>query len=101
VLRRSKTDQEGEGMVKGLPYGSDESTCPVRAWRTWITEASISEGRAFRSVTRHGRVGESLSDKAIALVVQTPGARSGPRSWAVLWAFIASGFGYRRGSGRG
>jgi site-specific recombinase XerD len=70
VLRQSKTDQEGEGMVKGLPYGSEEATCPVRAWRTWIAASGISEGRAFRSVTRHSHVGESLSDKAIALVIK-------------------------------
>jgi integrase len=31
VLRQSKTNQEGKGMVKGLPYGSEEATCPVRA----------------------------------------------------------------------
>jgi site-specific recombinase XerD len=70
VLRQSKTDQQGEGFVKGLPYGSEESTCPVRAWRGWVTAAGITEGRAFRSVTRHGRVGESLSDKAIALIIK-------------------------------
>jgi site-specific recombinase XerD len=70
VLRQSKTDQEGEGMVKGLPYGSEEATCPVRAWRAWVSAAGITEGRAFRSVTRHGHVDESLSDKAIALVIK-------------------------------
>ena len=29
VIRRSKTDQFGEGMIKGLPYFSNELYCPV------------------------------------------------------------------------
>jgi integrase len=33
TLRHSKTDQEGEGYVKGIPYGSTPATCPVRAAR--------------------------------------------------------------------
>ena len=36
VLRRSKTDQEAEGTIRGLPYGSHPATCPVRAWRRWL-----------------------------------------------------------------
>jgi integrase len=35
-IRRSKTDQEAEGEIRGLPYGSHPATCPVRAWRAWI-----------------------------------------------------------------
>ena len=30
-LRHSKTDQEGEGFVKGIPYGHEHKTCPARA----------------------------------------------------------------------
>ena len=29
TIRRSKTDQFGEGMIKGLPYFSNEIYCPV------------------------------------------------------------------------
>ena len=29
TIKRSKTDQFGEGMVKGLPYFSNEHYCPV------------------------------------------------------------------------
>jgi hypothetical protein len=31
IVRRSKTDQEGEGLTKVIAYGSDPATCPVRA----------------------------------------------------------------------
>ena len=71
TLRRSKTDQEGQGMKKGIPYGSSADTCPVRALREWLQAAAISGGPLFRSVNRHGQVQASrLSDKAVALVVK-------------------------------
>lgn len=31
TIRRSKTDQEGVGVVVAVPYGSKMDTCPVRA----------------------------------------------------------------------
>jgi integrase len=30
TIRRSKTDQEGEGRKIGIPPGSDPATCPLR-----------------------------------------------------------------------
>jgi hypothetical protein len=36
ILRRSKTDHEGEGRMVELPYGSNPDTCPVRALRAWL-----------------------------------------------------------------
>lgn len=45
LLRRSKTNQEGQGIAKGIPFGSEEKTCPVRAWRAWIAAAGITDGQ--------------------------------------------------------
>lgn len=70
ALRRSKTDQEGHGLSKAIFFASDPKTCPVRALRTWLEKSGVKEGRLFRSVDRHGRMGGSLSDRAIALVVK-------------------------------
>lgn len=71
TLRRSKTDQEGHGHRKGIPYGSNPATCPVRALMAWIELLGASEGPLFRRVLKNGRIlGESLSDKAVALVVK-------------------------------
>jgi integrase len=68
VLRRSKSDQEGEGAIRGTPYGSRPATCPVRAWRD---ASGITEGAAFRAVTRHGRMGTTrLSDRAVADMIK-------------------------------
>jgi integrase len=46
-LRRSKTDQEGETALVGVPYGSNPATCPVRAWRAWREAAALETGPAF------------------------------------------------------
>lgn len=71
LIRRSKTDQEGAGQKVGIPYGGTPATCPVRAVRTWLDAAGISEGPVFRSVNRHGRLAEQrLGDRTVARVVQ-------------------------------
>jgi hypothetical protein len=49
-MRKSKTDQEAEGEVLGLPYGSHPATCPVRARRAWMDASGIETGPAFRAV---------------------------------------------------
>lgn len=64
----SKTDQEGRGSVKGLPYGSTPSMCPVRAWRAWIAASGITAGPAFRAVIgKAERISDRrLSDRVVA-----------------------------------
>lgn len=71
TLRRSKTDQEGQGTKKHIPQLKDEALCPVRALRAWLNAASIESGPLFRSVDRWGHVrGNRLDDKAVVLVVK-------------------------------
>lgn len=78
ALKRSKTDQEGRGEKKGIPYGSHPDTCPVRALRDYLERSGISSGPLFRSVNRHGRLSSSrLSDKAVALIVKRSAEAAG------------------------
>ena len=77
TLRRSKTDQEGEGRKIGIPHGSSPLTCPVRALKAWLGLAGVEDGPVFRSVTRHGGINGSLSDKAVALIVKRAAQRAG------------------------
>ncbi|MCS3698508.1 MULTISPECIES: site-specific integrase [Salinibacter] len=63
-VRQSKADQEGTGLVKGLPYGSKKETCPVTALRQWLQAAERNvegsfEGDIFRRFYRGESVGES------------------------------------------
>lgn len=67
----SKTDQEGHGSEKGIPYGQHPETCPVRALKDWIAIAGITDGPLFRPVTRHSRIAATrLTDKGVARIVK-------------------------------
>ena len=65
-VRKAKADQEGEGLAKGLPYGSNKETCPVTAFRQWLQTAEKEvdgpfEGGIFRRFYR----GESIGEEAM------------------------------------
>jgi site-specific recombinase XerD len=66
-IPHSKTDQEGAGMILGLPYGAHQRTCPVRAYLAWMDRSGIATGPVFRPVNRHGHIlGRRLGDRAVA-----------------------------------
>ncbi len=72
LIRRSKTDQTGQGYEKSVWYNSDEpTTCPVEALKVWLESARITSGPIFRGVTRHGTVRAGrLSDDVVADIVK-------------------------------
>lgn len=71
VIRKSKTDQTGEGRKIGIPRGEHPETCPVRAVQTWLELAGIDQGPLFRAVNKHSHVSVTrLSDRAVADVVK-------------------------------
>ena len=70
-VRRSKSDQEGRGRDKGIPYASRASVCPVRALDAWLEASGIKAGPIFRAIDRHGHMKDrALSDQTVADVVQ-------------------------------
>jgi integrase len=70
-IRRSKTDQEGEGRKVGIPQGVDQLTCPVHALERWLAAAGIQSSAVFRVMNRHGQVLPSrLSGEGVAIVVK-------------------------------
>ena len=78
TLRRSKTDQEGQGRRIGIPYGSNPETCPVRTVQAWLEQSAIVEGPVFRSISRHGKVQPGrLSPVDVARVVKKLAERAG------------------------
>lgn len=76
-LRRSKTDQTGDGVIVPVAPATDPLCCPVRAWNTWTEAAGLTDGPAFRSVDRHGNLGPGLSDRAVSLVLTRAAERAG------------------------
>lgn len=69
-LRRSKTDQLGLGRKVGIPFGRNETTCPVRTLRQWLEAAGITNGAIFRFVDSAGRLHERSTDRTVARVVK-------------------------------
>jgi len=78
LLRRSKTDQEGQGRKVGLAFGQHPETCPVRALNAWLRASRITSGPVFRKVDRWGHVGAmQLNPYSVALVVKRQAAAAG------------------------
>ena len=61
TVKRSKTDQFGEGMIKGLPYFNNENYCPVKNLQKWLDISQIKSGPIFRRFSK----GLSLTDKRL------------------------------------
>jgi integrase len=55
-LGKTKTDQEGQGMIKHIPELQNKAICPVTALRTWLQAAGISDGVVFRPIGKSGNV---------------------------------------------
>ena len=58
-VKRSKTDQSGEGMTKAIPYFENEDFCPVIALKSWIELSQIKKDKIFK-----------ISDKGVALIIK-------------------------------
>lgn len=76
TLRRSKTDQEGEGRSVGIPHGSAEA-CPATALRAWLVASEITDGLVFRGVSRHDHVGAALAGRSVARIVKRAAEAAG------------------------
>ena len=80
-VRRSKTDQSGEGMTKGIPYFSNPEYCPIVSLKKWIEKSEIKSGKIF-----------DISDKSVALTVKKYTALAGLDSNKYSGHSLRSGF---------
>ena len=70
-LRRSKTDQLGEGSTKGLPYFQNTRYCPVISIKRWIQISNIDSGPLFRRFIKGSILTEErLTDQTVALLIK-------------------------------
>jgi len=70
-IRRSKTDQFGEGSVKALPYFDSSQYCPVISLQKWIEISKINSGPLFRRFTKGSNLSENrLTDQTVALLIK-------------------------------
>lgn len=95
LIRKSKTDQRGEGQTIGIPFGADPLFCAVQAIRTWCVRGRIASGPLFRSLQRagtHTRVTEErMAPDDVAWIVKEAVAALG------LDAELYAGHSLRRG----
>ena len=71
IVRKSKTDQFGEGMIKGLPYFSNETYCPVLHLKKWLELSSIKSGPIFRRFSKSFKLSDNrLTDQSVALLIK-------------------------------
>ncbi len=70
-IKRSKTDQYGEGSIKGLPYFNNHKYCPVLSLKNWISISRISSGSLFRRFKKGSILSENrLTDQTVALLIK-------------------------------
>ena len=65
-IKRSKTDQSGEGMIKAIPYFENKNFCPVVNLKKWIDYSIIKSGKIF-----------NISDKSVSLIIKKYASLSG------------------------
>jgi len=70
-LRRSKTDQFGEGFTKALPYFDSSVYCPVVSLKKWLDVSKITSGPLFRKFVKGSKLSENrLTDQTVALLIK-------------------------------
>jgi site-specific recombinase XerD len=93
TIRKSKTDQEGKGMVKVIPTLADKSLCPVTALRAWLDAAGIQSGAIFRQIDKWGNLRERrLTAQSVALIVKAAAERAGIEARQFAGHSLRSGF---------
>jgi len=71
TLKRSKTDQFGEGTLKGLPYFESSQYCPVLSLKKWIKISNINSGPLFRRFSKGSKLTDiRLTDQTVALLIK-------------------------------
>ncbi len=58
-IKKSKTDQIGEGSIKAIPYFENNEYCPVFKLKEWINFRNINKGKIY-----------DISDKSVSLIIK-------------------------------
>ena len=70
-IKRSKTDQFGEGFTKGIPYFENYLYCPVKNLRNWLNISKIKKGPIFVRFSKGASLTNiRLNDQSVALIIK-------------------------------
>ena len=92
-IRKSKTDQFGEGMLKGLPYFDTQNFCPVWHLQKWLEVSKIQSGPIFKRFSKGLILGKNrLTDQSVALFLKKYLSRAGIENQNYSGHSLRSGF---------
>ena len=92
-LKRSKTDQFGAGLIKGLPYFDNPQYCPVLSLQKWINISKINAGPLFRRFSKGTKLTDKrLTDQTVAHLIKKYLKLSGIESKNYSGHSLRSGF---------
>ena len=80
-VKKSKTDQFGEGITKAIPYFDNENFCPVKSLKKWVEKIEFKEGKIF-----------NISDKSVALIIKKYANHAGLDGHKYAGHSLRSGF---------
>ena len=70
-IKKSKTDQFGEGMIKGIPYFQNKMYCPVANLKKWLEISKITTGPIFKRFSKGlSLTNKRLTDQSVALIIK-------------------------------
>ncbi len=83
LIKRSKTDQSGEGRLKAIPYFDNQEFCPVITLKDYIKNNFTKDykGKVFK-----------ISDKSVALIIKRYANKAGLDSSKYAGHSLRSGF---------
>ena len=92
-LKKSKTDQFGEGLIKALPYFDNPNYCPVKSLQKWLNYSKIDNGPVFRRLNKGSKLTENrLTDQTVAILIKKYLQSSGIDSKNYSGHSLRSGF---------
>ena len=70
-IKRSKTDQFGEGFMKGIPHFENYLYCPVKNLKNWLNISKIKKGPIFVRFSKGVNLTNiRLTDQSVALIIK-------------------------------
>ena len=92
-IKRSKTDQFGEGSVKAIPYFENSVYCPATIIKRWLNVSKITSGPLFRRFSKGSKLtAHRLSDQTVALLIKEYLIKAGTDSKYYSGHSLRSGF---------
>ena len=93
TLKRSKTDQFGEGFKKGIPHFENSIYCPVTSLKRWLNVSKIKKGPIFVRFSKGSKITKiRLSDQSVALIIKEYLSKGGIDSKNYSGHSLRSGF---------